>query len=574
MYDAVYDCFVEAGAAELMEEEMMYDDQGNITDNVTKMYGRPTKYRMKHPENVVFVDETGCNTNQKDDGHIGGEQFVLSRKGDDLGVVGATTDMHFTVLCFTSGIGDPILCAVILKSSKDIKDIPISWKLGIDIRKDIQTGRTNYETFEMNYGEDKSFVGGPKCLYNGNVLPCFVGCSPNASITSEILAGMIELIDKKEVFDRSTGNLPVLLLDGHQSRMKLPFLEYVNDPEHKWMVCLGVPYGTHLWQVADAPELNGSFKINMWKAKRAYLKYRTLENQKFVITDVIPLVNMAWHGSFTRADRARKAILQRGWGPLNYCLLDHPKLIRLDSSDIRPTATVSSDGMSTIPSSNNSMDITLSIDNLNVEGPVVSSMLDLLVDNKAKSEGHKEKNKEKKRKIEETNNKLALLAEVSNVTSGQLACQNIYTLTCEEVISKVRTTEVNKQQKRSEIDVKKAAQQAKESQQFRQAYQKYANNQRLAASDLRALIRKTKHHRDDSPVRSKMLELQEQWDRRKHRLDDFLLNNANELHEPPAVLPNPVLELPGTNLPVPSGIFVEEHVEQPIGSADNILVNR
>jgi hypothetical protein len=103
---------------------------------------------------------------------------------------------------------------------------------------------------------------------------------------------------------------------------------------------------------------------------------------------------MAWHGSFTRADRARKAILQRGWGPLNYCLLDHPKLIRLDS-DLQPPATVVSSVSSygTIPSNNTSSTIThsLSIDDINVEGPVVSSMLDLLVNNKAKSEGHKKK---------------------------------------------------------------------------------------------------------------------------------------------------------------------------------------
>jgi hypothetical protein len=35
----------------------------------------------------------------KDDGYAGGQGFVLP------------TDMHFTLLCFTSALGDPVLCA-------------------------------------------------------------------------------------------------------------------------------------------------------------------------------------------------------------------------------------------------------------------------------------------------------------------------------------------------------------------------------------------------------------------------------------------------------------------------------
>jgi hypothetical protein len=248
MYDCVYLSMVESGVAEELSEAVMYDVNGEVTTNVDEMYGRPSKYRMVKPENLVFVDETGCNTNQKDDGYAGGEQFVLPRVPDESGLVGATTDIHFTVLCFTSGTGEPILCAVILKSNKDIKDIPVCWKLGIDIRKNVETGRTEAETIQLNHGEGKAYPSGPTCTYQGKVLPCFVGSSPNASITSELLAAMLQSIDSHDVFDRSNGNKPFLLLDGHHSRLKLPFLRYINDDNHPWTVCLGVPYGTHLWQ--------------------------------------------------------------------------------------------------------------------------------------------------------------------------------------------------------------------------------------------------------------------------------------------------------------------------------------
>jgi hypothetical protein len=48
---------------------------------------------------VLFVDETGCNTNQKDDGHVGGKLFVLPTDDSDVAPIGAT-DIHFTLFAF------------------------------------------------------------------------------------------------------------------------------------------------------------------------------------------------------------------------------------------------------------------------------------------------------------------------------------------------------------------------------------------------------------------------------------------------------------------------------------------
>jgi hypothetical protein len=66
----------------------------------------------------------------KDDGYAGGQMFVLPVElGFHGGRNGAITDMHFTVLCFTSAVVDPVLCAVMLKSTKDIQDIPLNWNV-------------------------------------------------------------------------------------------------------------------------------------------------------------------------------------------------------------------------------------------------------------------------------------------------------------------------------------------------------------------------------------------------------------------------------------------------------------
>jgi hypothetical protein len=82
---------------------------------------------------------------------------------------------------------------------------------------------------------------------------------------------MLKLIDSQNVYKQKDGLQPVLVLNGHHSRLKLPFLKYINNPDHLWTVCLGAPYGTHIWQVVDSSELNGFFKIALSKAKVEYL---------------------------------------------------------------------------------------------------------------------------------------------------------------------------------------------------------------------------------------------------------------------------------------------------------------
>ena len=69
-------------------------------------------------------------------------------------------------------------------------------------------------------------------------------------------------------------NKPFLLLDGHGSRLQMAFLKYINTPEDHWVVCLGVPYGTALWQVGDSKEQNGSFNMALTKAKQQLLQFR------------------------------------------------------------------------------------------------------------------------------------------------------------------------------------------------------------------------------------------------------------------------------------------------------------
>ncbi len=273
MYNNIYEAMVRSKVARKLDHLQYYNEDGDVVRNENEAYGLPTRYEITHPHYILSVDETGKNTNMRSDGKVGGKRFIVPKNAvTNTGCLGSSTDLHFTVLCFTAATGEAVMCAIILKSEQDISKIHFSWRFGIDIRKNVRTGKNEAETFELNCGEGLAMEGGPECRFNGVTIPCFIGASPKASITSEMLAKMLECLDDLELFDRSDGRKPFLLCDGHHSRLELPFLNYINDKAHEWTVCIGVPYGTHLWQVHDSEELNGTFSSALTKAKREYFK--------------------------------------------------------------------------------------------------------------------------------------------------------------------------------------------------------------------------------------------------------------------------------------------------------------
>jgi hypothetical protein len=65
------------------------------------------------------------NTNQKHDGKLGGELVIVPSNNPNIQLQVAASDIHFTVLCFQAGNGEPILCAVVMKAEKDARDLPV-----------------------------------------------------------------------------------------------------------------------------------------------------------------------------------------------------------------------------------------------------------------------------------------------------------------------------------------------------------------------------------------------------------------------------------------------------------------
>ena len=202
-------------------------------------------------------------------------------------------------------------------------------EVGIDMEATVIGEPTDADYFENNRGHGKLFPTGPICEFNGKKIPTLVRWSPSGSITSDILVDALATLDYHDIFQRCDGRKPFLLLDGHSSRFELPFLQYVTNTDHPWMVCQGVPYGTSLWQVADSSEQNGVFKTASSKFKEQLLKKRLhmiMDSPSILPTDTNPIVNFAWSQSFAQAQSSKKAIALRGWGPLNYNLLTNRQI--------------------------------------------------------------------------------------------------------------------------------------------------------------------------------------------------------------------------------------------------------
>ena len=262
MYDAMYARFVEVGIAEKLEVPVSMDRLGNIVD-AEHQYGKAVEHRFLYPERVIHMDETGCNTNMKNDGQVGGKHFI-GGIGMKLDTPASTNDVRFTLLPMSNAKGEALLTTVIYQSDNP-KGIPANWKTGIDISAEFEE-QDNLESFtanlEANFGRVGSLMPcGPVCHHNGVEIPCFVTSSPHGGITSQILADMLQALDELNIFPSGKGLPdPFIILDGHSSRFELPFLEYINNDKHHWWASIGVPYGTHLWQVGDSSELNGCFK--------------------------------------------------------------------------------------------------------------------------------------------------------------------------------------------------------------------------------------------------------------------------------------------------------------------------
>ena len=117
-----------------------------------------------------------------------------------------------------------------------------------------------------------------------------------------------------------------------------------------------------------------------------------------VLQDITYIVGQAWANSFARVENNKKAIAERGWGPLTYVLLGDDRLIKfLDELDLSDKNVV--DDLTTRRN-------LLDINTINQTGVKFNSTLDLLLEEQAKCKGRKRKHEEQMKQNISRNDKI------------------------------------------------------------------------------------------------------------------------------------------------------------------------
>ena len=239
----------------------------------------------------------------KEDGHFGVSKYLEFAKGEEAKLTSSSTEVRWTLLGFTNSCGDPILRGIIFVG----ENLTPLERLGIDITtKRIGDNPWHAILDDVNYGPGKFYRSPPTCSFKGKEVSTYVTCSSKGSITSDILAEMLKQINKTGILPREpNGPTSFLLLDGHDSRLDLPFLNYINNQEKKWVVCLGLPNGMSLWQVGDASQQNECYKMCYAKRKMELIKFKQDHNvfsKNMERTDIVPIMNHAWKNGFAKIE--------------------------------------------------------------------------------------------------------------------------------------------------------------------------------------------------------------------------------------------------------------------------------
>ena len=332
-------------ADHLPENEHYWVDTADCcVESKDKAAGHKCKIKLKHPDHILFGDEVGTDTAQDGDGHIGGQTYITI--GDrTINLTSSKSSNHFTLIGLTAANGDPVMCIVIIAG----KELGIEAALGFDHQSD--TPYDTNKTLEENFGPGKALPGLPRCSFRGKEVPGLLAVTPKGSITSKILRKALETLDNLGIYQRSEGGpTPMIILDGHDSRLQVPFLEYVNkkkDGKSIWRACIGLPNATAKWQVGDSNEQNGSYKMAMTKEKDKLLRWKRKHQMplEFQRSDILPLVFQAWDQSFARQKQNLSATLDRGWYHIDRRLLKDPEILRtkvtyVNSPSTRITAQV------------------------------------------------------------------------------------------------------------------------------------------------------------------------------------------------------------------------------------------
>lgn len=158
----VYDQMMATGVARRLApaEHYRVDPNGEKIEYESDECGLKVTIEITHLKWILFANEVGTDTSQKDDGHVGGQKFVTA-KGARANIKSSHADGRFTTIGLTATSGDPVMAIVIFAA----KALSFVQRMG----HDIMINYDNTVSVTENSGMDKAFPGGPTCFsWKGN----------------------------------------------------------------------------------------------------------------------------------------------------------------------------------------------------------------------------------------------------------------------------------------------------------------------------------------------------------------------------------------------------------------------
>jgi hypothetical protein len=340
--------------------------------------------------------------------------------------------------------------------------------------------------------------------------------------------------------------------------MDLEFLEYINNDNCKWHVNIGVPYGTHIWQVADSSQVNGLFKIKVAETKREYNDLKGL--QSLQMSDIVPIVNTAFEASFRIAANARTAIKERGWGPsLNYCLLLDKRLSGRPNDNQQSTVTTETItvGSDTITDSGCDGD-KCTIEFNNTE-EFAALLTDKIVDDRNRQEGRKKATADRISMMQQREKHIELIKNLPNMTSGQLMAHGWLRMD-KTVLENKRKRKEDLDARKIQQDEKKQKQDSKQDDMYQEALQKCTTTkEKLTMKDYTSLLCKCSR-KGDPPFGKNRNQIMHQLNQRIDRLRSYLpleVWQGIKDHALPPCAPVPVLALVQVQAPTMTLVNVD-----------------
>ena len=177
----------------------------------------------------------------------------------------------------------------------------------------------------------------------------------------------------------------------------------------------------------------------------------------------------------------------RGWGPLNYFLLDHPDLL-IFKKVVPPLQPNTNQKRKTIE--------------VNLDGLCTGSHLDAIFENDKLCASRQKAWEETKAKNEDRATRFKNITKDNGcLTTGKMVKEGLHCMSRKEVYNHVKNYEDNRTQEKQELVERKTNNKTKQNERLKEAVRRYrSTDERLRFEDIKALMKEF-HEEGDSPVK-------------------------------------------------------------------------